>query len=64
MAFYNLEYYSSVCSSKCHEFDVSASLQSVTINCEKSTFPQKITHLSMELGLVIGTIRKGIKSTI
>ena len=32
--------------------------------CEKSTFPQKITHLSMELGLVIGTIRKGIKSTI
>ena len=33
-------------------------------NYEKSTFFPKITHLSMELELVIGTIRKGIKSTI
>ena len=33
-------------------------------NCEKSTFSPKLTHLSMELELVIGTIRKGIKGTI
>ena len=33
-------------------------------NYEKSTFPQKITHLSMELELVIGTIGKRIKNTI
>ena len=32
MAFYDLEYYSSVCSSKWHQFDVSVPLQSVTIN--------------------------------
>ena len=33
-------------------------------NYEKSTFFPKIIHLSMELELVTGTIRKGIKSTI
>ena len=32
MTFYDLEYYSSVCYSKWHQFDVSAPLQSVTIN--------------------------------
>ena len=39
-------------------------LKTLGENCEKSTFSPKITHLSMELELVIGTIRKGIKSTI
>ena len=33
-------------------------------NCEKSTFNPKITHLSMEFRLVIGTIKKSITSTI
>ena len=33
-------------------------------NSEKSHFSPKKNHLSMELELVIGTIRKGIKSTI
>ena len=39
-------------------------LKTLGENCEKSTFFPKFTHLSMELELVIGTIRKGIKSTI
>ena len=39
-------------------------LKNLGENCEKSTFHPKITHLSMEFGLVIGTIKKGIKSTI
>ena len=39
-------------------------LKTLGENCEKSTFPPKITHLSMELELLIGTIRKSIKSTI
>ena len=39
-------------------------LKTLGENYEKSTFSPKITHLSMELELVIGTIRKGIKSTI
>ena len=34
-------------------------LKTLGENCEKSTFFPKITHLSMELELVIGTIRKG-----
>ena len=34
------------------------------IKLQKSTFPQQIINLSMEFQLVIGTIRKGIKSTI
>ena len=34
------------------------------IKLQKINFPPKITYLSMELELVIGTIRKGIKSTI
>ena len=39
-------------------------LKTLGENCEKSTFSPKFTHLSMELELEIGTIRKGIKSTI
>ena len=39
-------------------------LKTLGENCEKSTFFQKITHLSMEFEFVIGTIWKGIKSTI
>ena len=39
-------------------------LKTLDENCEKSTFPPKITHLSMELELVIGTIGKCIKNTI
>ena len=39
-------------------------LKNLGENCEKSTFPPKITHLSMEFGIVIGTIKMGIKSTI
>ena len=39
-------------------------LKTLSENYEKSTFFPKITHLSIELELVIGTIRKGIKSTI
>ena len=39
-------------------------LKSLGENCEKSTFPPKITHLSMKLELVIGAIRKGNKITI
>ena len=39
-------------------------LKTLGENCEKSTFFPKITHLLMELELVIGTIRKGIESTI
>ena len=39
-------------------------LKTLGENYEKSTFFPKITHLAMELELVIGTIRKGIKSTI
>ena len=39
-------------------------LQNLGENCEKSTFHPKITNLSMEFGLVIGTNRKGIKSFI
>ena len=39
-------------------------LKTLGENYEKSNFFPKITHLSMELELVVGTIRKGIKSTI
>ena len=39
-------------------------LKTLGENYEKSTFFPKMTHLLMELELVIGTIRKGIKSTI
>ena len=39
-------------------------LKTLGENYEKSIFPPKITHLAMKLELVIGTIRKGIKSTI
>ena len=38
-------------------------LKTLGENYEKSTFFPEITHLSMELELEIGTIRKGIKST-
>ena len=34
------------------------------IKLRKINFSQKNTHLSMELEVVVGTIRKGIKSTI
>ena len=34
------------------------------IKLRKINFPPKNTHLSMEMELVVGTIRKGIKSTI
>ena len=34
------------------------------IKLRKINFSPKNTHLSMEMELVVGTIRKGIKSTI
>ena len=36
-------------------------LKNLGENCEKSTFHPKITHLSMEFGLVIGTIKRTLK---
>ena len=39
-------------------------LKTLGENYEKSTFFPRITHLSMELELVIGAIRKGIRGAI